>query len=230
MARNAKMTSMAQVRHATGGGRVAEDASRDTLPKMVFDRAAAAAGLIVLAPVFLAVILWMLVRDRGPVLFAHARIGKAGRRFHCLKFRTMRPDASEILARHLAGNRAAAAEWAATRKLRDDPRVTPLGRVLRRSSLDELPQLLNILRGEMSLVGPRPITDDEMRHYGSAMRDYLSVRPGLTGLWQVSGRSDIGYAERVQLDRAYVRNRTFLQDIAILWRTVGVVARRKGSF
>jgi exopolysaccharide production protein ExoY len=204
--------------------------SRDTFVKLAFDRIAALAGLVILAPVLAIVIVWKLLRDRGPVLFAHPRIGKNGEVFYCLKFRTMRPDAAEILARHLAENPAAAVEWRATQKLRDDPRVTPLGKTLRRTSLDELPQLLNILRGEMSLVGPRPIVAEEVRHYGSAILDYLSVRPGLTGLWQVSGRSDVDYSERVQLDRQYVRNLSFRRDLEIIWKTVGVVLRREGSY
>lgn len=205
-------------------------ADGDDLAKMTFDRVVAALALLMLAPVLLAIAAWIALRDQGPVLFAHPRIGKNGRMFRCLKFRTMAVDADAILSRHLAESPAAAAEWRATQKLRDDPRVTRLGRFLRRTSLDELPQLFNILRGEMSLVGPRPIVEAEVHHYGAAIFDYMSVRPGLTGLWQVSGRSDVGYTERVRMDQRYVRDCTLRNDLRILWRTVGVVLRREGSY
>lgn len=200
------------------------------LPKLLFDRSAAALGLILLLPLLLVVAGLIWLRDPGPVLYGHRRIGRHGRVFHCLKFRTMVSNSDEVLARHLAENPAAAQEWAATRKLRNDPRVTPIGARLRKASIDELPQLLNVLRGEMSLVGPRPIVTDEARHYGEALAAYLAVRPGVTGLWQISGRSDTSYAERVDLDRAYVRGRSFVMDLWILLRTVMVVAKGRGSY
>ncbi len=209
---------------------IAGRASAGLAAKVVFDRVSAGLGLLAVSPVMLGIAAYIWMRDPGPILFAHKRIGKDGEPFPCFKFRTMAVDADEILARHLAHSPEAAREWLETRKLRKDPRVTPLGAVLRRTSLDELPQLLNVLRGEMSLVGPRPIVEQEVRHYGEAMQDYMSVRPGLTGLWQVSGRSDVGYAQRVDLDRAYVRQRSFLGDLGILLRTVEVVLRRKGSY
>jgi exopolysaccharide production protein ExoY len=202
----------------------------DSIAKIAFDRVAALLALIIVAPLMLGVILWIAWRDPGPILFAHPRIGKQGRMFYCLKFRTMAADTDAILARHLADNPDAADEWRQSRKLRDDPRITPLGATLRRTSLDELPQLLNILKGEMSFVGPRPIVPAESWHYGHAISDYLSVRPGLTGLWQVSGRSDTGYHDRVRLDQLYVSGRTFWRDLVILWKTVGVVLGRKGSY
>lgn len=202
---------------------------RDTMAKMAFDRVVALIALVIVAPLMVGVTLWIALRDPGPILFAHPRIGKGGRMFNCLKFRTMAVDADAILARHLARDPAAAEEWRQSRKLRHDPRITPLGAMLRRTSLDELPQLINILRGEMSLVGPRPIVPAETWHYGTAIRDYLSLRPGLTGLWQVSGRSDTGYPDRVRLDQTYVRGRSFGRDLVILWQTVGVVLRREGS-
>ena len=201
----------------------------DTVLKQVFDRIFAAVTLIALSPLFLMVAVLVRFTDPGPVFFAHERIGKRGRRFKCLKFRTMAQDGDAILARHLRTDPDAAKEWNTTRKLRDDPRVTRLGDALRRSSIDELPQFWNILVGDMSVVGPRPIVDEEIKHYDNAIFDYLSVRPGLTGLWQVSGRSDVGYSERVSLDKAYVRNRTFLADIRIIVRTIKVVAFREGS-
>jgi len=202
----------------------------DSAMKMVFDRVSSGLGLVALAPFMLAIAAVIWVRDPGPILFAHQRIGKYGRSFRCLKFRTMKVDADAILAQHLAEDPEAKVEWEATQKLRDDPRVTPLGATLRRTSLDELPQLIHILRGEMSVVGPRPIVRNEVAHYGAAFRDYMSVRPGLTGLWQVSGRSDVGYRERVMLDQQYVRQRSFLGDLGIIFRTVGVVVQGKGSY
>lgn len=200
------------------------------LPKVIFDRVAALAGLILLLPLMLVVAALIWRRDPGPVLYAHKRIGRHGRVFHCLKFRTMVLDSDTVLTRHLAENPGAAAEWAATRKLRVDPRVTGIGARLRKTSIDELPQLINVLRGDMSLVGPRPIVMDEARHYGEALAAYLAVRPGVTGLWQISGRSDTSYAERVALDRAYVRGRNMLTDLWILLRTVVVVAKGRGSY
>lgn len=146
----------------------------DSIVKTSFDRAAAAAGLFLLAPLLLMLAALIWFRDPGPIFFAHKRLGKDGRFFRCLKFRTMVVDADERLERHLAEDRAARREWAATRKLKQDPRVTPLGKALRQSSLDELPQLINVLRGEMSLVGPRPIVEDEIHHYGHGIRDYTN--------------------------------------------------------
>jgi exopolysaccharide production protein ExoY len=195
-----------------------------------FDRLAAVLGLVLLLPLLLIVAGAIYLRDPGPVLYAHRRIGRGGHVFRCLKFRTMVLDGDAVLARHLAENPSAAREWAESRKLRQDPRVTRLGARLRRSSIDELPQLINVLKGEMSLVGPRPIVLDEARYYGAALGDYLSVKPGLTGLWQISGRSDTSYAERVALDSRYVRERGFWGDLAIILRTVAVVLRGRGSY
>ncbi len=212
------------------GSEEADGPSPDTLVKQVFDRLIAALSLLALSPLLLMLALCIRIKDPGPVLFAHRRIGKGGKPFYCLKFRTMTVNADPILARHLEQHPDAAQEWRETQKLRNDPRVTPLGAMLRRTSLDELPQLINILKGDMSLVGPRPIVLDEVSHYGSAIRDYMAVRPGLTGLWQVSGRSDVGYRERVMLDQQYVRQRNFWIDIGIMLRTVSVVLRQQGSY
>jgi len=208
----------------------ADEPSRDPVTKKVFDRVSAGILLMVISPAMLTIAACIWARDPGPILFSHQRIGKNGQPFGCLKFRTMSVDGDAILARHLAENPEAAREWNETQKLRDDPRVTPFGRLLRRTSLDELPQMFNILAGEMSVVGPRPIVKDEMRFYGEAIHDYVSVRPGLTGLWQVSGRSDVGYGSRVKLDQQYVRQRTFLGDMKIIMRTVSVVLQRQGSY
>jgi Undecaprenyl-phosphate galactose phosphotransferase WbaP len=196
--------------------------------KSAFDFAAAAVLLVLLLPVL--VLLGVLIRlDGGPAMFTHRRVGTGGRCFQCLKFRSMVLDSDAALARLLRDDPAAAKEWAATRKLRSDPRITRIGRILRKTSLDELPQLINVLRGEMSLVGPRPIVEEEINRYGDQIRYYMAARPGMTGLWQVSGRSETTYDERVRLDVRYVREWSLWQDIAILLKTVLVVIQRRGA-
>jgi Undecaprenyl-phosphate galactose phosphotransferase WbaP len=204
-------------------------ARRGTGAKRAFDLIAASAILAFALPAmfFIAVILYST--DRGPVLFSHERIGRNGRRFRCLKFRSMVVNSQEALRRHLELFPQARAEWDATQKLRDDPRITPLGRFLRITSLDELPQLLNVIRGDMSLVGPRPIVQEEVVRYADEIAHYAAVRPGITGLWQVSGRSDVDYDQRVQLDSRYVREWSFSGDLVILVKTVKVVVMRAGS-
>jgi lipopolysaccharide/colanic/teichoic acid biosynthesis glycosyltransferase len=172
---------------------------------------------------------WLIRRDGGPATFAHYRVGCGGRVFRCLKFRTMRLGAEGALEQVLAANPALRDEWRRTQKLAADPRVTPIGRWLRRSSLDELPQLFNVVRGEMALVGPRPITLPELRRYGRARWQYLSVVPGMTGLWQVSGRNRTTYERRVELDELYVAERSAWLDWKILGRTVVVVLTRDGA-
>jgi exopolysaccharide production protein ExoY len=189
------------------------------------DVAIALAGLVLAAPIMLFIALLIKLTSPGPVIFAHDRVGFGGRPFRCYKYRTMVADADRRLAEHLARDPEAAREWSETRKLRRDPRITLLGRVLRKSSLDELPQLLNILRGDMSCVGPRPIVHDELQQYGACAGEYLRARPGLTGLWQVTGRSSTDYARRVSLDSHYVRNWSLTTDAFILVRTVFAVMR-----
>ena len=198
--------------------------------KRALDIAGAGALLVMSLPVF--VILALLVRaDGGPAFYAHQRVGRGGRRFGCLKFRSMVTDGDARLEALLASDPAARAEWEATRKLRNDPRITWVGRFLRASSLDELPQLLNVLRGEMSLVGPRPVIAAELTaHYGAAAEHYLSVRPGITGLWQVSGRSSTSYDTRVALDVRYATNPSLLADLRILLRTPAAVLLRRGAY
>lgn len=196
--------------------------------KAFFDVTAAALLIAFLAPVLLAIAVAVKL-DGGPVLFAHTRIGAGDRRFRCLKFRSMRPDSAAVLQRLLDTDPDAAMEWAATQKLRYDPRVTRVGSWLRKTSLDELPQLLNVLRLEMSLVGPRPIVAEEIHHYGPEIEAYFATRPGVTGLWQVSGRSTTTYQERVRLDAYYVRNWSLWQDALILARTVPAVLKRTGA-
>jgi Undecaprenyl-phosphate galactose phosphotransferase WbaP len=198
------------------------------MAKRAFDVTAAAALLALLSPLMLAIAI-MIRRGGGPALYSHKRIGFNGNTFGCMKFRSMAVDGDRILSDLLANDPDAAAEWAATRKLRDDPRVTPVGRFLRQTSLDELPQLLNVLRGDMSLVGPRPVVQAELAYYGDNAEYYMLTRPGVTGLWQVSGRSDTTYAQRVRLDVWYVRNWSLWHDLAILMKTVPVVLFRRGA-
>jgi lipopolysaccharide/colanic/teichoic acid biosynthesis glycosyltransferase len=186
--------------------------------------------LVFIAPVMLVVALAVYVQDGGPILFAHRRIGLDGRYFYCLKFRSMAVDAERRLADLLASDPAARAEWEKDHKLRNDPRVTKLGLFLRKTSLDELPQLFNVLKGEMSLVGPRPIVEAEVAKYGRRFRQYCAVKPGITGLWQVSGRNDTSYRTRVALDCVYARRRNVGLDAYIIACTVPAVLARRGSY
>lgn len=198
--------------------------------KRMLDVATASLAIFILSPVLLILALAVCL-DGGPAVFGHSRIGRGGRSFRCLKFRSMVPNAGAVLEELLMKDPEAARMWAATRKLPRDPRVTRIGRFLRATSLDELPQLFNVLRGEMSLVGPRPVVQEELTdHYGVAAVCYLAVRPGITGLWQVSGRSDTTYAERVSLDCRYVREFSIWNDLRILLRTVPAVLIRRGAY
>lgn len=197
--------------------------------KIAFDLSVAALALIMFAPLLLLIAL-LVKLDGGPALFLHTRIGAGGREFKCLKFRSMSVGGDSMLKLLLLRSPAAAAEWAATHKLRNDPRVTRIGRLLRRTSLDELPQLLNVLRLEMSLVGPRPIVRHEVPRYAEDIAYYYEVRPGITGLWQISGRSDASYERRIRLDCWYIKNWTVWHDIAILAKTIPVIVNRKGAY
>lgn len=186
--------------------------------------------LILLASPLLAVLAWLVWRfDGGPVIYAHYRIGAGGRIFPCYKFRSMAVESDRLLQELLRTDEAARIQWERDRKLVDDPRVTPIGRVLRKYSLDELPQLLNVLRGEMVLVGPRPVVLEELGRYGQVRWHYLSVKPGMTGLWQVSGRNGTTYDRRVELDRHYVEQRSARLDLSILLKTVRVVVTGHGA-
>ena len=198
--------------------------------KRTLDIMGAGVALLLALPAFL--VLAILVRmDGGRVFYAHERVGRGGRLFGCLKFRSMVADADKRLAALLERDPAALAEWEATRKLKNDPRVTWVGRFLRASSLDELPQLINVLRGDMSLVGPRPVQVSELAaYYGAAAQHYLSVRPGITGPWQISGRSDTSYAQRVALDVGYATSPSIWTDIKILFRTPMAVLARRGAY
>ena len=198
--------------------------------KRIFDFTAAACGLTVLAPVLLTVALIVYIGDRGPAFFGHTRVGRHGRTFKCWKLRSMVRNGDDLLKAHLAANPEAQREWSETQKLTDDPRITPIGAFIRKTSIDELPQLWNVLVGEMSLIGPRPITRGELDRYGKARRYYLLVRPGITGLWQVSGRNSTTYDRRVELDRNYLENWSYGQDAMILLRTLPAVLKSEGAF
>jgi exopolysaccharide production protein ExoY len=200
------------------------------LVKRGFDLLAVAVALALLAPLLIGIAVLVRASSPGPVLYGHKRIGFGGKSFKCWKFRTMVVDGDVVLDRCLRNDPALRDEWIRTQKLRDDPRVTPVGRVLRKLSIDELPQLFNIVMGDMSIVGPRPIVTDETRRYGQSIGHYLRTRPGLTGLWQVSGRSNTAYRQRVILDRCYVTNWSILGDIGIILRTVPAVLRSNGSY
>ena len=197
--------------------------------KRLFDLAGSLTLLAVLSPL-LVYLSWKIRQTGGAAIFSHLRVGRYGRMFGCLKFRTMVPDADGVLREHLDADPSARTEWERTFKLKDDPRITPVGAFLRRTSLDELPQLWNVLKGEMSLVGPRPVIEEELDRYGDQVGYYLETRPGITGLWQISGRNDTGYEDRVALDSWYVRNWSLWYDLVILVKTVSVVLQRKGAY
>ena len=179
--------------------------------------------LIIGFPIFLLLAVLVKLSSPGPVLYIQKRIGRNFKPFGCIKFRTMRVDADEILSKFLDSSPSMKSEFERDFKLRKDPRITYIGRFLRRSSLDELPQFFNVFCGEMSIVGPRPIVEKELPRYGEFMEEVASVRPGLTGLWQVSGRNNLSYEKRVQLDLTYARERSFILDLEIIILTFGVL-------
>jgi exopolysaccharide production protein ExoY len=190
----------------------------------------AATALVLATPVMLLIAALVWLSDRGPILFAHKRVGYRGEAFPCFKFRSMVTDSHARLHSLLERDPAARAEWARDHKLKNDPRITKIGAFLRKSSLDELPQLLNVLRGEMSLVGPRPIVDAEIPRYGRYFVHYCAVRPGITGLWQVSGRNDVSYRRRVAFDVIYGRSRSIGMNVRIIAATLPAVAMSRGSY
>jgi exopolysaccharide production protein ExoY len=198
--------------------------------KRIFDIIVASIALVLFSPLFVFVTILLKLTDRGPVIFRHMRVGQGGRHFACLKFRTMVLDSDKVLKVLLESDPAARLEWERTQKLANDVRITAIGKFLRKSSLDELPQLVNVIRGDMSLVGPRPIVPGELTRYGDKLGLYLQARPGITGIWQVSGRNDCGYEQRIEMDANYVRNWRFSTDFVILVRTLGAVLARKGSY
>ena len=199
------------------------------LSKRVLDLALCVLLIPVLLPV-VAILAWVVRRDGGPAFFGHERVGKDGVPFRCLKIRSMVPDAKARLEKLLREDPDAAAQWKAERKLDNDPRITRFGAFLRKSSLDELPQLWNVLRGEMSLVGPRPVPQDELdENYGQYKWVYQTMRPGVTGLWQVSGRNDVSYDARVRMDVDYSNTMSLGLDLSIILRTALAVVNRTGK-
>ena len=214
--------------YVTGFADAAAQTRSRRVVKRTIDLFITSAALIVFGPAM--VFTALLIRwGGGPALFRHERIGINGKPFYCLKFRTMCVDADQRLKAHLEQNPDAAREWQESQKLQKDPRITFVGRFLRKWSIDELPQLLNVLRGEMSIVGPRPIVRSEIEKYAEHFVLYASVRPGITGLWQVSGRSGTSYAERVLLDKQYVENQSVLADIRIIALTIPAVFGARGA-
>jgi len=187
-------------------------------------------GSLVILPFFLLIILAIRLESRGPAIYRQQRIGKNRRPFYVYKFRTMVANAEELLAELLVKDCDLCAEWEQSHKLKNDPRITRVGRFLRKTSLDELPQFYNIWRGEMSFVGPRPIVEDEVQHYNKVFDLYTQVKPGITGMWQISGRSDTSYDYRVQLDEYYIRHWSIWMDIYILIKTVWKVLKRDGAY
>lgn len=204
--------------------------SNHEISKRILDVIFSATLLVLLLPLFAAIAVAIKLTSRGPVLFGHRRIGLSGAFFTAWKFRTMLQNGEAVLERYLEENPEARAEWERDRKLRNDPRVNAVGRILRQTSLDELPQLWNVLCNEMSLVGPRPIVQAEVDRYGEAFDLYTRVKGGLTGLWQISGRNDTSYEERIRLDALYVRNWSVWLDLFILYRTIGALIFRNGAY
>lgn len=204
--------------------------SANMILKWAFDLVAGSLIMVLALPIMVLIALAVKIDSPGPAFFSHRRIGRNGQEFMCYKFRTMVINAQEVLDRLLTENPAIRVEWEKEFKLKDDPRITRMGRLLRKTSLDELPQMFNVLRGEMSLAGPRPIVRKEIEKYRDNIKYFYQVRPGMTGLWQVSGRSDMDYDGRVQLDTWYVRNWSLWLDFTLLIRTVAVVLGRKGAY
>ena len=202
----------------------------DKMFKMVFDFLMTSILIILFSPLILILYILVYVSTKGKPIFKHERIGKNGKPFDVYKFRTMFPNAKELLKDLLDNDDEIRKEWEKEFKLKKDPRVTKIGVFLRKTSLDELPQLINVMKGEMSLVGPRPIVSDEIKKYGEYFYYFKAVKPGITGLWQISGRNDIDYDERVQLDTWYVRNWSIEQDLIILIKTIVTVLLKKGSY
>ncbi len=198
--------------------------------KWSLDLCGAIVGLLFFLPLYGLLSILIYIDSPGPIVFSHRRVGRDGKEFPCYKFRTMVPDAHARLRQYLADHPECLKEWEESYKLKGDPRITRLGRFLRKTSLDELPQFLNVLKGEMSLCGPRPIVQDEVRKYGKFIEDYYLVKPGITGLWQVSGRNDISYEDRVRIDSWYVRNWSVWLDLVILLKTVRYVLGGKGAY
>jgi len=199
--------------------------------KRIFDIIFSLLALGLCLPLFMVVGLVIKLSSKGPVFFSHVRVGRGGKRFKCYKFRTMYPDAEVRLNQMLACCAKTQEEWNHSHKLKQDPRITPIGSFLRKTSLDEFPQFWNVLKGDLSVVGPRPVVEAEIaKHYGIKAQDILRLRPGITGLWQVSGRNDISYDNRIMLDQKYVENQSILLDIKLIAKTIPAIFNSKGAY
>ncbi|PJD98342.1 MAG: exopolysaccharide biosynthesis protein [Parachlamydia sp.] len=199
--------------------------------KRIFDIIFSLLALALCIPLFMVVGLVIKLSSKGPVFFSHERIGRGGKRFKCYKFRTMYPDAEARLSQMLACCSKTQEEWSHSRKLKQDPRITPIGSFLRKTSLDEFPQFWNVLKGDLSVVGPRPVVEAEItQHYGIKAQDILRLRPGITGLWQVSGRSDVSYDNRIMLDQKYIENQSILLDLKLIAKTIPAIFNSKGAY
>lgn len=202
------------------------------LLKKVLDIFSGLLALILISPIFVLIVILIKFSSMGPIFFLHKRIRKGEKTFYCIKFRTMHPEADDILKNVLSRDEKIRIEYQETQKIKNDPRITTIGKLLRKTSLDEVPQLINVIKGEMSIVGPRPIIEEEKIRYGDSISNVFSVNPGITGLWQVSGRNNLTYKRRVELDNLYVNNINFLMDLRIMFRTIGVIIfpRDRGAY
>lgn len=199
--------------------------------KRIFDLFFSLFVLIVFSPIYFLIAIAIYIDSPGPIFYQHKRVGRGGKEILCLKFRTMRPAADQILQKMLAGSVQMKREWNQFYKLKNDPRITRLGKFLRKSSLDELPQFFNVLRGDLSVVGPRPVVIEEIeKYYGKKAEKILSIRPGLTGIWQTSGRNDLSFDKRIELEEKYVDTHTFFKDLCLIAKTIPVMLFAKGAF
>ena len=199
--------------------------------KRVFDIGFSIFAIIITLPITIPIAIIIKLTDGGDIIYGHERVGKDGKKFKVLKFRSMYMDADKKLKEILENDPKAREEWEKTFKLKNDPRITPIGKFLRKTSLDELPQFINVLRGDMSVVGPRPVVEEELIKYYKDKADmYKSVKPGVTGYWQVEGRSDTDYAERIKMDEYYIKNQSFLLDLKIILKTIKVMITGKGAY
>jgi exopolysaccharide production protein ExoY len=223
------MSSLADIRSRAQFAPVGSRIPVGQTYKRLIDIVLAVCGIVLFTPLLVICYFATIIASPGPALFRHRRVGFNGKPFECLKFRTMATDAPERLRQLLEQDPAAAQEWASTQKLRNDPRITAIGAVLRKSSLDELPQLFNVLKGDMSIVGPRPVTEAELDRYSTAVGAYLACRPGITGLWQVSGRSTTTYTKRVACDTFYAQNWSLALDAKIVIVTIPALLFTEGG-
>lgn len=204
---------------------------RHTPFKRMFDILFSLSILVLGLPLFLVISLLVLFSSSGPIFYFHKRVGRGGKPIYCAKFRTMYSNADSVLSEILAKNPEFQEEWHTYYKLKNDPRVTPIGHFLRRTSLDELPQFLNVLKGDLSVVGPRPVMVEEVqKYYGNKAKKILSIRPGITGLWQTSGRNEISMEDRVKMEELYVDTHSFLKDVTLICRTLPVMLFSKGAY